>query len=120
MGTYDKITEEIIAPLRRQVEEAARIGCTDVEIGRIIGYSECTVKRHFRDELDIGRDTMRASLRKAQLESAIIDKNPSMLVWMGKNYLKQRDPKHIHEHSGGVLVEKVMFVDKDKKDDKKD
>lgn len=105
-----------IEAARHQVEKLAQLGCTDKEISTIVSIPETSLKTHLRKELTNGRDNMRASLRKAQLQTAIEGKNPSMLIWMGKCYLGQKEPKHNIEHSGGVTVEKVMFGSNVKKD----
>lgn len=111
----NRIPKEKIEAARDQVVKLARLGCTDVEIGSIVGMSECSVKRHLRAELDEGRNNMRASLRKAQLEAAVNEKNPAMLIWLGKCYLGQKEPKKELEHSGAVTIEKVMFSSNGKK-----
>lgn len=107
--TRQAVPDEKIDQARSQVIAAARLGCTDKEISTIVGISESVIKRRMREELDEGRNTMRASLRKAQLEMAINEKNPTMLIWLGKCYLGQKEPKYNIEHSGGLTVEKVIF-----------
>jgi len=106
-----KISKERIEAARPQVVKLARLGCTDKEIASIIDFGEESVKRHLRAELDEGRGNLRASLRKAQVEAAIAEKNPTMLIWLGKCYLGQKEPKKELEHSGKVVVEKVIFAD---------
>ena len=103
------IPKEVLDAARPTVIKLSQLGCSDKEIGSIVGFSDKTLERRFRDELDEGRGNLRASLRKAQIASAIQDKNPTMLIWLGKCYLGQKEPKHSVEHSGGVTVEKVMF-----------
>jgi hypothetical protein len=105
----NKIPEEKIEAARPQIVKLAKLGCTDMEIGSIVGFSEDSVKRHCRAELDEGRGTLRRSLRKAQLEAAVNEKNATMLIWLGKCYLGQKEPKKELEHSGAINVEKVMF-----------
>jgi hypothetical protein len=107
-------TKEIIDRARPQVVALAKLGCTDTEIGLVVDMGEESVKRHLRAELDEGRGHLRASLRKAQVETAIKDKNPTMLIWLGKCYLGQKEPKKELEHSGGLTVEKVVFSQKKK------
>jgi len=48
-----------------------------------------------------GYSSMKMKLSEAQLQCAIVDKNPTLLVWLGKQYLDQSDKKEI-EHSGEV------------------
>ena len=103
------IPKDVIEAARPTVIKLSRLGCSDKEIGSIVGFSDKTIQRRFREELDEGRGNLRASLRKSQIELAIQEKNPTMLIWLGKCYLGQREPKHSVEHSGGLTVEKVIF-----------
>lgn len=107
-------TAKFLDPCRDQVVKLARLGCTDKEISSIIMMCEAGLKRHMRLELDDGRNNMRASLRKAQLKAAVEERNPTMLIWLGKCYLGQKEPKKEVEHSGALTVEKVMFAEADK------
>lgn len=72
------------------VQSLARIGCTIPEIAKIVGVSEMTIKRRARAEIDKGHDEMRMSLRRWQYEKAKEGSVP-MLIWLGKQYLGQRD-----------------------------
>jgi len=103
------IPPEKIEASRPQVVAAAKLGCTDKEIGTIVGMSEDSVKRHLRAELDQGRTALAGGLRKAQIEMAIKERNPTMLIWLGKCYLGQKEPKQNHEHTGKITIEKVVF-----------
>lgn len=110
------ISKEKIDYSRDVVVKLSQLGCTDKEVASVVGMSTGSLKTHLREELDKGRTHLRRSLRKAQLELAINEKNPTMLIWLGKNYLGQREPKSQLEHSGGVTVEKVMFNRNGKED----
>lgn len=77
-----------------QVQKLAAIGCTDVEIGEIIGCSHDTLTRRFKDELITGRANGKASLRRKQYEQALSG-NVAMLIWLGKQYLGQTDKQAI-------------------------
>lgn len=81
-----------------QVEELARIGCTIEEIAGVFKCSRDTIEKRFRDEIDAGKADMKKRLRKAQLETALAG-NPTMLIWLGKQMLNQRDEA---EHSSKV------------------
>lgn len=111
------LKKEYIEDNRLTVMKLSQLGCTDKEIASIVGTSETSVKTHFRADLDEGRGHLRSSLRKAQIEAAIKEKNPTMLIWLGKCYLGQKEPKHNIEHSGGITVEKIVYsVTEDKKE----
>lgn len=73
------------------VEKLAHIQCTYGEIASFLG---CSVDRLKRDEEFItrykkGAEGGRMSLRRYQFKLA--EKNTAMAIWLGKQYLGQRD-----------------------------
>ncbi len=104
------IYEGYIDDSRELVVKLSQLGCTDDEIANILGIGEASVHRHFRQELNEGRGNLRSSLRKAQVQAAIVERNPTMLIWLGKQYLGQREPKQNIEHSGGFSVEQILYA----------
>jgi hypothetical protein len=74
----------------KTVERLAAILCTVEEIATVCGCSKDTLERNFAAVLKRGRDAGRASLRRAQWKAAQKG-NPTMLIWLGKQYLGQRD-----------------------------
>lgn len=81
-----------------QVEALARIDCTTPEIAAVVGCSEDTLERRFAGNLEKGRREGRASLRRMQYKLAM-DGNATMLIWLGKMQLGQRETVR-QEHSG--------------------
>jgi len=77
-----------------QVYKCARIGCTNVEIAVILGCSEDTLTRRFADVLRKGRQKMNMSLRRMQYRAACAG-DRTILIWLGKQYLGQRDKQEI-------------------------
>lgn len=73
-----------------QVYKLARIGCTDVEIATILDCHQDTLTNRFSEFLRKGREKMRMSLRRMQYKAAS-EGNVTMLIWLGKQYLKQHD-----------------------------
>jgi hypothetical protein len=78
-----------------QVEKLAVIGCTLEEIGAVLKISKRTLIRRnkeskFREAMERGELSGRASLRRAQRKVALAG-NATMLIWLGKNILGQRD-----------------------------
>ena len=94
-----------------QIERLAMIQCTESEIAYAIGFTpEGFRKRKKWDDklvgvLEKGKDVGRASLRRMQFWAAE-DGDRTMLVWLGKQYLAQRD-KHEQELNGSFSVEIV-------------
>lgn len=72
------------------VEELAGIGCKNKEIAVIAGCSTDTLERRYAAELEKGRENLKVSLRRWQLESARRG-NVVMLIWLGKQILGQSD-----------------------------
>lgn len=77
-----------------QIADLAALGCTDAEIATLAGIAESTLQDRFRAQLNEGRARLRHSLRKAQVERAI-NGSDTMLIWLGKQYLEQRDKNEI-------------------------
>ena len=76
-------------------EELAGIFCTQEEIAGILGVSASTLK-HSKKFLHIykrGQEGAKMSLRRKQFKLA--DTNAGMAIFLGKNYLGQRDSQEI-------------------------
>ena len=69
----------------------ASMMCTITEIANVIGITEVQVKRKFGDLIEKGRSEGRKALRRAQFDKAVIDRDPRMLIFLGKQYLGQKD-----------------------------
>lgn len=97
------------------VERAASIGCTKDEISAVVGVSRSTLYAKMAADpkiqaaIDRGNDKGRATLRRLQWKGAN-DGNPAMLIWLGKQYLGQKDKSELTGADAGpirVLVELV-------------
>jgi len=75
----------------RQVIELAKIQCTMKEIAAVMGCSIDILERNYADVIAEGREGGKASLRRAQWKKAVDDGNPSLLIWLGRFYLGQRE-----------------------------
>lgn len=65
--------------------------CTLGEISDVLGLDENTVRRKFGDLIDKARSEGKKALRRAQFEKAVQDRDPRMLIFLGKQYLGQKD-----------------------------
>jgi len=72
------------------VQDLASIGCKTSEIAIVVGCSVDTLDGRFSEELAKGRENLKISLRRWQLEAAKKG-NTSMLIWLGKQLLQQTD-----------------------------
>lgn len=88
------------------VAKLAHIQCTDEEISSMVGMTpEGFCDRKKRDAvlfecLENGRREGRMSLRRVQWKAAQAGNN-TMLVWLGKQYLGQRDQTHMQQEISG-------------------
>lgn len=69
----------------------AQIGCTSDEIGRFFGVESSLVRRRFGTLLHQVKAQSKARLRQAQFELAIDQKDKTMLIWLGKQFLGQSE-----------------------------
>jgi len=79
---------KVIPP--EEVYKLAAIGCKDREISDWFGIDGNTLRYNFSAELIKGREMLKQSLRRAQLQVAL-NGNPTMLIWLGKQYLGQSE-----------------------------
>lgn len=73
------------------VEKLANMQCTQEEIASFLGVSVRTLQRdeEFCRIYKKGQDNGKMSLRRIQYKLA--EKNPTMAIWLGKQYLGQSD-----------------------------
>ena len=81
-----ELDEEVIAKL-------SQIGCTQEEIGSVIGISARQLQRRYADLVADNKNKGKASLRKKMWEKALKG-DPKMLIWLSKNYLNMVDKVH--------------------------
>lgn len=74
----------------KQVHDLASVGCKVNEIAILLGCSTDTLNRRFAAELTKGKESLKVSLRRWQLEAARKG-NAALLIWLGKQMLGQSD-----------------------------
>lgn len=88
-----------------KVRSLAAIHCTDEEIASVLDISVDTLSRRKKEDPEVlnalegGRNQGKASLRRLQWQAAQKG-NSALLIFLGKNILKQRD-KFEDEDGGG-------------------
>lgn len=72
------------------IEKMAMVGNPVTAIATILGCSTDTLHRRFAAVIKRGREQGNHSLRLKQYQKAM-EGNPTMLIWLGKQYLGQSD-----------------------------
>ena len=86
------------------VYELAQIQCTLEEIASVCDCDIKTITNRFSKEVDKGREDGKKSLRRAQWHKAVKDGNVVMQIWLGKQYLGQRDKADFDIQSGLTVI----------------
>lgn len=87
----------------KALESMVEIQCTQDECCSILGVTEPTLDKRLKEAgyagfLDFYKkhsENGKKSLRRAQWEAAVEDKNATMLVWLGKQVLGQKDKTEV-------------------------
>jgi len=75
---------------RNLILRLASIQCSLPEIAEAANTNVETLKRRFMDVIEQGRAQGKQSLRRVQFDKAL-QGDTKMLIWLGKQVLKQRD-----------------------------
>lgn len=90
----------------QRIEKLASYGLTNKEISEALGYDENTLKRNFEIFLIKGKANLKERLKRKQIQVAM-QGNVTMLIWLGKQYLEQKEKV---EESGELKLTVVRTV----------
>lgn len=91
-----------IADKIRDIEKLAELHCSEDEIGAFLGVTGRTLRNYKAENPAIAEALVRGwnrgkiSIRRAQIQAAVTDRNPSMLIWLGKIMLGQSDRQDVN------------------------
>ena len=97
------------------VEDLARIHCTEAEIASVLGFTPEGFRKRKRRQPELvgvvekGREAGRTSLRRLQWQSASKG-NVVMQIWLGKQILGQREPRHEVELTDAAQSEQIAAL----------
>jgi hypothetical protein len=98
------------------IQQLGEIQCTDAEIAAALDVSVDTLTNRkasdplFSDALKKARENGRKSLRRCQWELAQ-QGHPTMLIWLGKQILGQRDKHELTGAEGGPIQTATIPVE---------
>lgn len=93
---------------QKQFETLCSLQCTQEEVCDVLDVCDETLTRwcketygmYFSEVFKIKRNLGKASLRRMQWKQA--EKNPTMAIWLGKQYLGQKDKQEIESTNVNV------------------
>jgi|TARA_R110001583_G_C5539937_1_gene399350 alkylhydroperoxidase/carboxymuconolactone decarboxylase family protein YurZ len=93
--TKDTIKTQSIGRPKKELDKdviakLSQIGCTQEEIGSVVGISARTLQRRYADLVAENKNIGKASLRKKLWEKALKG-NDKLLIWLSKQELNMRD-----------------------------
>lgn len=114
-GALFKADEQTI----KTIEGLAKIQCTQQEAAAVLGITKQTfislMKRDpiVREKWENGLKSGKASLRRNQFKMS--ERNAAMAIWLGKQYLGQREPVRLYEgdDAGQVVLGKKEVAQRD-------
>ena len=113
----NKSTKPRIQIDKAELEKWARAGATQVEIAARLGVCTRTLERRlkekeYRDCLPKAEAELKISLRTKQIQLALAG-NPAMLIWLGKQYLGQKDKWETENvgFDGATLVQNKITIE---------
>jgi len=98
------------------LEDLARIQCTDQEMASVLGFTREGFRKRKQRQAELvgiiekGKEAGQCSLRRLQWKSAT-NGNIAMQIWLGKQYLGQREPRHEVEVKDAAQAEKIAALE---------
>jgi hypothetical protein len=94
---------------RRQVEALAAYGIPETDIGRVVGIDPKTLRKHYREELDLGEAKANAQVAGYLFNAAKNGNVTAQIFWL-KTRAKWRETPVELKHSGSVARKDLSEV----------
>ena len=99
-------------------EKYGAVMCTIVEIASLMGVSVSRLEHdpEFMQAYKRGLDNGKSSLRRSQYKAALAG-NPTMLIWLGKQYLGQSDKQQVEHVTPQTINVRFEDTEQDEEDE---
>lgn len=94
----------------KQVFELSKMQCTIKEMAAVLDCHPETVSDNFSEQIAKGREYGKYNLRRSQFKLA--EKNATISIWLGKQYLGQRDNDLDEEKAKEFITNVICYADK--------
>jgi len=95
--------------LRRQVEALAAYGIPETDIGRVVGIDPKTLRKHYREELDLWEAKANAQVAGYLFNAAKNGNVTAQIFWL-KTRAKWRETPIELKHSGSIARKDLSEV----------
>src|SRR5262245_26108183 len=92
---------------RRQVEALAAYGIPEENISRVVGIDAKTLRKHYRDELDLGETKANAQVAGFLFNSAKNGNVSAQIFWL-KTRARWRETPLELQHSGAIATKEDL------------
>lgn len=80
-----------------EVRKLAALHCSYKDMAEYFGVKEGTFRDHFRREVERARQKLKHRLSEAMIENAISKMNPTMQIWLSRNWLGMDDNRETQQ-----------------------
>ena len=109
---------------KKQFEKLCQLQCTlleicdyfDVEDDTLNNWCKKTYRKTFSEVFKVKRGKGQISLRRMQWQQA--EKNATMAIWLGKQYLGQRDNIEVEHNANNGIITDLLGALKDAKENR--
>ena len=99
-----------------KLDNLIAIQCTLSECACVMNVSTDTIQRRLKEDkkvdfatyFNLKRGKGKASLRRRQFQMA--ERNPTMAIWLGKQYLDQKDKQEITDKDSEIKTIRIEFI----------
>ena len=101
-----------------QIEELCIIQCTGEEIARVMKIDYDTLQRRIKETYGVSASEYiktlasqgHSSLRRSQWKSATENENVTMQIWLGKQYLGQKDKEEVDNNTTVRIIDQTSDI----------
>jgi hypothetical protein len=96
--------------VRRQVEAMAAYGIPETDVARVVGIDPKTLRKHYRDELDLGETKANAQVAGFLFNAARSGNVTAQIFWL-KTRARWKETPSEHWHSGAIGFDIKLLTD---------
>ena len=93
---------------RKQAQQAAGFGLPQDQIGALLGIDDKTLRKHYPDELALGRALASAAVGESLFRRAVSGEDTTAAIWWSKCQMRWSPPPALVEVSGLISISAAL------------